>query len=67
MDNLRYVEICEEDGVWRPVTLQEVKKGQSFRMFEEGKPVEDDSKESVFVAKKDAVFNEEAGVWTIDI
>lgn len=67
MDYLRYVEVKNEAGEWVQANLQDVKKGQIFRVFEEGKPIEDREGEVEFTAKMDASFDETIETWTIEI
>lgn len=61
--NVRRTEyLCktETDAAWLPICLCDVKKGQSFRMFEpDGTPITDEWNDTVFVAETDGWISED--------
>lgn len=64
MRDMRKTEVLRE-GNWVRARLAEVRKGERFRMFEDGKPFDNDGVVE-FVAAKDGYWGDETGQPRID-
>lgn len=67
MSKLRKVEIKNNEE-WKEIEFSELKKGETFRMFEpDGEPVKDLNNRTEFLATSDTYMSEELQQYTIDV
>ena len=65
MNELRKIFKIEDDKEKR-VNLSEIKKGDTFKMFEpDGTPVKNNEGKTIFVAEKDAEFDSSIEQWGV--
>jgi len=68
MEQLRSVEILQEDGSWKKLKFTDIKNGETFRMFEpNGLPVVGKNEQTEFLAVSEVYQQEKGGVWTVVI
>lgn len=67
MSDVRRTEILTKTQQWKSIPFEQLRKGDTFRMFEPtGEPVLDKSKNNIFIAHSDPYLTKE-GVYGISI
>jgi hypothetical protein len=67
MSKLRKVEI-KNNNIWEEINFSELKKGDTFRMFEpDGEPVKDLNNKTEFLATSDTYMSEKLQQYTIEV
>lgn len=67
MSDVRRTEILTKTQQWKEIPFEQLRKGDTFRMFEPtGEPVLDENKNNIFYANSDPYLTEE-GVYGVSI
>lgn len=66
-ENLRRVQRRDNNLYWHDIEFEELKDGDTFRMFElTGEPVLDENGNWEFITNCDAFINDD-GIWAVEI